>query len=56
MVAEAVHEPNMEVDYISVACNKTTQASDWSQDDGTLAYAAHHSIALYNPLVCLTIG
>ena len=35
----------VEVDYLSVGCNRTPQAADW-YDDHTLAYGAAKSVAL----------
>ena len=34
-----------ELEYVSVGCSRTPHAADWSRS-GTLAYAAHESVAL----------
>ncbi|KAG0367962.1 Elongator subunit elp2 [Gamsiella multidivaricata] len=42
---------NMEatLEYISVGCNRLTQALAWGVD-GLAAFGAHHAVALYNPM------
>jgi elongator complex protein 2 len=37
-------------EYISIGCNKITQAAAWGLD-GTVAYAADSLVAVYNSLV-----
>jgi hypothetical protein len=37
-------------EYISIGCNKITQAAAWGLD-GTVAYAADSLVAIYHPLV-----
>lgn len=41
-------------EYISIGCNKITQAAAWGMN-GTVAYGANALVAIYNPLVCNTI-
>jgi elongator complex protein 2 len=41
-------------EYISIGCNKITQAASWGLN-GTVAYGANALVAIYNPLVCKTI-
>jgi elongator complex protein 2 len=36
--------------YISVACNRQTQAASWGKYNGTVAFAANSLVALYRPL------
>ncbi|GAB5592387.1 Elongator subunit elp2 [Umbelopsis nana] len=36
-------------EYISIGCNKITQAAAWGLN-GTVAYAAHSLVAVYNPV------
>lgn len=42
-------------EYISVGCNRLTQALAWGAD-GLAAFGAHHSVALYYPMVCHSIA
>ena len=37
--------------FISIGCNRTPNASDISRKSGRIAFGAHNSIALWNPLV-----
>lgn len=43
--------------YVSVACNRTPNALDWAEN-GLVAFAASHSVVLYDPKVflCTLIG
>lgn len=40
----------VKAEYISIGCNKITQAAAWGLD-GTVAYAADSLVAIYHPLV-----
>lgn len=46
----AVNMVAVKAEYISIGCNKITQAAAWGLD-GTVAYAADSLVAIYHPLV-----
>lgn len=45
-------ELNVESAFIGVGCNKVVGAAAWGPCN-LVAYAAHHSIAIFDPQVCL---
>lgn len=38
------------MEFITTACNRHTQALDWNTVHNLIAYAAHHTVAIYAPV------
>jgi hypothetical protein len=46
---------SVSTDYISVGGNRHPGAADWDVQTGVLAYGADNNVALWKPLVGLTV-
>lgn len=38
------------MEFITTACNRHAQALDWNTVHNLIAYAAHHTVAIYAPV------